>query len=599
GLVHILAPWRQVYDYKCKSSIVVDCEDTIVFSQKPFESFPAANTSLAMVALIGCERALIPEGTEGHVPLDLEYVVPDWVAELSPGHDYLVAGETTNFRDLLYACIMTEGGDAGLAIADILYPGNHTISDMAYAMNQRAWELGMTSTNFTRPALFWESSGDAEDHHTSAYDLYLLARAAKENPLFDQIANTRSRHDVREFADQGPTITLMNNWFLMDLQDSIEKSSGIKKGWTEDSGTALLYTADGPSGGSAVVATLATPEYGEYGQTAIDMMELGLGQCFNLVAEQWNGDINYLSDGIYAVVDETVGISGQFQVLSDDAQFELFFLPGGQVPEVMAEISVSHTSYLALEYLQSTTLGLSPLGADQGARVTNAGANNAAVRLNGTLHVIPPGESVSLPRREDLHYWEVENAGEIRAELVVEETYVHSLHYLNEDGEYPPDPIFTATMARREFVESDQFAYSIRWLTTGGQFVMALHDEQVTADAPGPPRGISTPALQVDAHTYPNPSWDRISIAMRLSEAANVELDIYDASGRRIRHFPHEARLAGSATVEWDGRDDGGELLPPGVYFYRISLTKGEAEGEASPSGVGRVSVGGRIVRVR
>ena len=54
-------------------------------------------------------------------------------------------------------------------------------------------------------------------------------------------------------------------------------------------------------------------------------------------------------------------------------------------------------------------------------------------------------------------------------------------------------------------------------------------------------------------------------VASARSETAMLE--IYDVSGRRVRHI-RGSMLAGFI---WDGRDDAGWLLPAGVYVQRLA----------------------------
>ena len=54
------------------------------------------------------------------------------------------------------------------------------------------------------------------------------------------------------------------------------------------------------------------------------------------------------------------------------------------------------------------------------------------------------------------------------------------------------------------------------------------------------------------------------------SNMANVS--VYDASGRRVRKLADEARVPGFYQVIWDGRDDLGQKVPSGSYFYRLSI---------------------------
>ena len=51
---------------------------------------------------------------------------------------------------------------------------------------------------------------------------------------------------------------------------------------------------------------------------------------------------------------------------------------------------------------------------------------------------------------------------------------------------------------------------------------------------------------------------------------AVVELAIHDVTGRRIRTLVSRYEAAGSRAVTWDARNDRGDLVATGVYFYRL-----------------------------
>ncbi|MEW6752012.1 MAG: discoidin domain-containing protein [Candidatus Latescibacterota bacterium] len=69
--------------------------------------------------------------------------------------------------------------------------------------------------------------------------------------------------------------------------------------------------------------------------------------------------------------------------------------------------------------------------------------------------------------------------------------------------------------------------------------------------------------------------------------AQPVQAGIYDLSGRRLRTLWDGQRLtAGRKRLEWDGRSDSGELVPPGIYLLRI-----EAEADHPDQWVGTVGV--------
>ncbi len=50
-----------------------------------------------------------------------------------------------------------------------------------------------------------------------------------------------------------------------------------------------------------------------------------------------------------------------------------------------------------------------------------------------------------------------------------------------------------------------------------------------------------------------------------------VSVRLYDLSGRRVRSLWEERLItAGRYLVEWDGRDDGGQVVVPGIYVLRV-----------------------------
>ncbi|MCK4412021.1 MAG: hypothetical protein KAY32_00620 [Candidatus Eisenbacteria sp.] len=69
----------------------------------------------------------------------------------------------------------------------------------------------------------------------------------------------------------------------------------------------------------------------------------------------------------------------------------------------------------------------------------------------------------------------------------------------------------------------------------------------------------------------PNPFSPETRIDFELAKAGPVELAIYEVNGRLIRSLLREERIAGKHTVQWDGRDDDGNKVCGGVYFYNLT----------------------------
>jgi flagellar hook assembly protein FlgD len=51
---------------------------------------------------------------------------------------------------------------------------------------------------------------------------------------------------------------------------------------------------------------------------------------------------------------------------------------------------------------------------------------------------------------------------------------------------------------------------------------------------------------------------------------------VFDVSGRVIRTLVDEAKTAGSFSVIWDGKNDGGERVASGVFFYQLNAPGSE-----------------------
>lgn len=75
----------------------------------------------------------------------------------------------------------------------------------------------------------------------------------------------------------------------------------------------------------------------------------------------------------------------------------------------------------------------------------------------------------------------------------------------------------------------------------------------------------------------PNPFNPKTDIRFELPSEGMVQVTIFSISGRHLRDLQNSTLPAGSHSVEWDGRNDGGENVPSGIYFARIDSDFGTA----------------------
>lgn len=80
-------------------------------------------------------------------------------------------------------------------------------------------------------------------------------------------------------------------------------------------------------------------------------------------------------------------------------------------------------------------------------------------------------------------------------------------------------------------------------------------------------------ASGITAENYPNPFNPTTTIRFSLPEAAHLSLEIFDVSGRLVRTLIDGNRSAGFQSVIWNGKDDSGQAVSTGVYFYKFTTS--------------------------
>ncbi|MBT3252442.1 MAG: T9SS type A sorting domain-containing protein [Candidatus Marinimicrobia bacterium] len=69
---------------------------------------------------------------------------------------------------------------------------------------------------------------------------------------------------------------------------------------------------------------------------------------------------------------------------------------------------------------------------------------------------------------------------------------------------------------------------------------------------------------------YPNPFNPTTSIEYQLSNAADVNITVYNMLGQEVTNLVAGFQNAGSYTVSWNGMDAVGHSVPSGLYFYTM-----------------------------
>ncbi len=134
---------------------------------------------------------------------------------------------------------------------------------------------------------------------------------------------------------------------------------------------------------------------------------------------------------------------------------------------------------------------------------------------------------------------------------------------LNRNGTYNPPP--TDHAWRTTFSNA-----------TGDTALSFVHNTSFT-DIQWPPTlavelrpGAASPKAFALEQNYPNPFNPETRISFSVAKSSQVRLRVFNTLGELVRTL-NDARLpTGQYSVAWDGRDDSGQLLSSGVYFYRL-----------------------------
>lgn len=150
----------------------------------------------------------------------------------------LEVGEVISVESLLYAMLVGGANDAAHALA-VLVAGS--VEDFVVMMNQRAIELGATSTHYTNPSGIHHS-----DQYTTVADTVKIALAAYNTPLYMEITST-SKYVIPETNKNEYRNVYSRNYLISTssvLKYYYADAMGMNAGSTSQGGNCLVTTAE-------------------------------------------------------------------------------------------------------------------------------------------------------------------------------------------------------------------------------------------------------------------------------------------------------------------------------------------------------------------
>ena len=76
------------------------------------------------------------------------------------------------------------------------------------------------------------------------------------------------------------------------------------------------------------------------------------------------------------------------------------------------------------------------------------------------------------------------------------------------------------------------------------------------------------PATTSLSKNYPNPFNPSTTIEYTIAKPGNVSLVIYDLNGSTVKTLVNDFVTANNYSVTWDGKNDNGQQVASGQYFY-------------------------------
>ncbi|MBC8415887.1 MAG: T9SS type A sorting domain-containing protein [Candidatus Cloacimonetes bacterium] len=114
---------------------------------------------------------------------------------------------------------------------------------------------------------------------------------------------------------------------------------------------------------------------------------------------------------------------------------------------------------------------------------------------------------------------------------------------------------------------SGTYIYNITAVYDGGWESDPSVDAEVEVVGSG---NIPVPVQTELIGNFPNPFNPETTISFSLKETANVGITIFNLKGEKIRTLIDGEKNAGSYNVIWKGIDKNGNIVPSGIYFYRL-----------------------------
>lgn len=222
------------FDTTAKGIYLVNLDtDSVIYEKNAKEKLYPASLTKLMTCLLLCE--MVPD--LDNTVIKAKAAILGTFSTMNVSLAGILAGEELTAREYLYCMLLQSGNEAAAIVAD--YLGDQSINNFIDMMNARAKELGAVNTNFVNPHGLHD-----DNHYSTAYDMYLIAKEALKHEEIKEIASTYS-YQLRETNKRGPEWLVSTNK-MMQRGSAYYRSyiKGLKTGTTTPAGKCFVAYAE-------------------------------------------------------------------------------------------------------------------------------------------------------------------------------------------------------------------------------------------------------------------------------------------------------------------------------------------------------------------
>lgn len=222
------AEWPTPPEITSEAAVVIEASTgSVLYNKAAYDAFYPASTTKLMTSLLAIEQC----------PLS-DMVTCSRASVESIGWDSsrigLVAGETIDMENALYAILLASANEVSYAVAEHI---GGTIENFVSMMNRRAADLGCVNTNFVNP-----HGLDDGSHFSCPYDLALIAGKAMEYTTFRRISGSYN-HKIPE-TNKNEARWISNTHPFIKKTVIYEGVFAGKTGSTSKAGNCLVTCAE-------------------------------------------------------------------------------------------------------------------------------------------------------------------------------------------------------------------------------------------------------------------------------------------------------------------------------------------------------------------